>query len=238
MPMTQLLFLIAAHKNPVQVVRLVHRLKRECPTAGVLIHYDPRGEPLAPAAFSTWDDVHIFPHPISVGWGEFSVVESELRCIDWLWQRQIDFDWLVLLSGQDYPSRPLSDLNTLLSTTAYDGFLEYFSIFAVPETAWGWEGQLGLERYYYRYSSVNSALKPLFYKLYRPINWNPWLRVKAGRFGAKIARRRATPFSESVSVLCRVAMAHPQPSLRRIPTALCGYPRRHCGVLPPHPGAR
>lgn len=196
--MAKLLFFITSHKNPSQVVRLVNALKQSCPDAAILIHHDPAGAPLDQTQLFTAQDVYLLNDPIRVGWGEFSVVESELRGIEWLMQTGLNFDWLVLLSGQDYPLRPLAELQTHLDTASYDGFLEYFSINNPPDTIWNWNAHSGIERYHYYYLTVNPALKVLFFKLYRLVNWQPWLRVKAGRFGAKIAfKRRHSIFSNT-----------------------------------------
>ena len=196
--MAKLLFFITSHKNPGQVVRLVHALKQSCPDAAILIHHDPAGDPLDQTSLSQFQDVYCLSNPIRVGWGEFSVVESELRGIEWLMQTGLDFDWLVLLSGQDYPLRPLAELQNYLETTSCDGFLEYFPISNPPDTIWNWNAHSGIERYHYYYLTVNPALKALFFKLYRLVNWQPWLRVKAGRFGAKLAfKRRQSIFSNT-----------------------------------------
>lgn len=196
--MTKLLFFITSHKNPNQVVRLVNTIKQSCHDATVVIHHDPKGHSLTFTEFYKADDIYLLENPVSVGWGEFSVVESELYGIDWLIQQNINFDWLVLLSGQDYPLRPLIELDNQVSCTSYDGFLEYFPIENPPDTVWNWDSSSGIDRYYYYYLTVNPALKPLFFKLYRLVNWQPWLRVKAGRFGAKLAFRRRKPiFSDT-----------------------------------------
>lgn len=194
--MPKILYLIASHTNPPQVARLVNQLLQSTQNAHVLIHHDASKPALDPGLFSFTNQVSLFPTPIGVKWGEFSVVDMELKCIHWLLENSIQFDWFVLLSGQDYPLQPLSQLEYHLESTQHDGFIEYFSADAPPETQWNWDRHLSLERYWFRYYTVPAQLKWLFRKLYRPVNWNPWLRLKGGRFGAKIAFRRLhTPFN-------------------------------------------
>ncbi|MBE9139444.1 N-acetylglucosaminyltransferase [Nodosilinea sp. LEGE 07088] len=198
--MPKILYLIASHTNPAQVAILAERLIQGSADAQVLIHHDGAQPVLDAALFKSRDRIHIFPQPISVQWGSFSVVDAELRCIAWLLQQGIPFDWLVLLSGQDYPIQPLAQFEQLLAQTTYDGFIEHFPAHNPPATQWNWDKHLSFERYWFRYYSVPAQLKWLFRKLYRPVNWNPWLRVKGGRFGAKLAlRRRNTPFDGTFS---------------------------------------
>ena len=194
--MTHILYLIASHSKPEQLHRLVKTLKANDSKAQILIHHDYSKSYLDPALFQQIQDVHIVENPVVVRWGEFSVVELELRCFDWLTKHSIQFDWLVLLSGQDYPIQPLQNLRGFLEKTEFDGFIESFLAESPPDSVWNWGKGLGVERYYYRYNTVPSQLKWIFRKLYRFVNWQPLFRVKGGKFGAKIAiRRRSTPFN-------------------------------------------
>ncbi|PSN14664.1 hypothetical protein C7293_10675 [filamentous cyanobacterium CCT1] len=196
--MPKILYLIASHTNPAQVARLARVLLHSSTDAQVLVHHDGSKTPLLPDTFSGDRRVMIYPTPLKVQWGGWSVVELELRCLAWLSEKAVEFDWLILLSGQDYPIQPPAKLEQLLSQTSYDGFIEYFPADSPPESQWNWDYRLSLERYWFRYYPVPAQCKWLFRKLYRPINWNPWLRLKGGRFGAKIAlRRRTTPFSDT-----------------------------------------
>lgn len=195
--MPQVIYLIASHKNPAQVARLARSITSMSPQAQVLIHHDPSGPCLDVQSFDS-DRIYIFDAPITVGWGEFSVVESELRCINWLQQNSIRFDWLVLLSGQDYPVQHVATFEHYLKDTSYDGFIEYFPYNKPPKTLWNWGADLGLERYYYRYYRAPARLKWIFRKLYRVVNWQSAVRLKGGKFGAKVAvRHRRTIFSNS-----------------------------------------
>lgn len=195
--LSKLLFTITSHKNPAQVIRLVNIIQTHCSDAFIVIHHDQTCSSLKKSQLSQYQNLHLLENTISITWGEFSVIESELNCLRWAKDSKISFDWIIALSGQDYPIRSISELQTLLASTKYDGFLEYFLATAPPSTAWRWGEKLGIERYHYKYFSVNPLLKPLFYKLYRPVNWQSLLRVKAGRFGAKVAIRRwKTIFSD------------------------------------------
>jgi hypothetical protein len=189
-------YVITAHNNPLQVVRLVRALQTGQHTGPIVIHYDRASAEFDRLSLAGMSHVHLLQNPVTVGWGEFSVVEAEWRCLDWLRQQAINYDWLVLLSGQDYPIRPIPAFEQCLTGASGDGFLEYFPIDQVPPTQWNWHQNTGRERYYRYYQTVPAQLKPLFYKLYRVVNWQPYVNVKAGRFGAKVAMQASRhPFT-------------------------------------------
>ena len=124
--MSKIVYLIASHNNPSQLLRLVKTIKTESPDAQVLIHHDYSSCYLDSSTFKQLNDVHILENYVSVKWGEFSMVQMELRCIDWLIDNSIEFDWLIFLSGQDYPIKPLAEIEEFLNKTEYDGFVEYY----------------------------------------------------------------------------------------------------------------
>jgi hypothetical protein len=120
---TSVVYLIASHRNPSQVERLVRRLRVAAPGGQVVIHHDPTGEPLDRQGLSALPGVQFIPDARPVRWGDVSHIEMVLSSFDWL-LRTLDFDWVVMLSGQDYPVRPLGELERLLASTQFDGFIE------------------------------------------------------------------------------------------------------------------
>lgn len=100
-------FVIAAHKYPEQVVRLVRRLASD--RATFVLHVDRRAPDEVDAAIrrGTRDvaDVH-FLERHRCYWAGFGVVEATLGAFDHLLERDVPFTHAVLLSGQDYPLRP------------------------------------------------------------------------------------------------------------------------------------
>lgn len=113
------LYLIASHTLPEQVVRLVRVLREESPSAHVAVHHDPRRTSIAPAAL----DAHLLAPAAPVAWGTASQLAMHLRAFAWA-VRAREWDWLVFLSGQDHPLRPLPAIEADLAAAAVDGFLE------------------------------------------------------------------------------------------------------------------
>jgi hypothetical protein len=115
-------YLVTSHRNPEQVARLVGTLRVGSPKATIVIHHDETASHLDAARFAAMDDVRILPFSVPVDWGGFSLVDMNLRCFAWI-ARHIDFDWLVLLSGQDYPIRPLPELERFVEAQQADAFI-------------------------------------------------------------------------------------------------------------------
>jgi Core-2/I-Branching enzyme len=120
---TSVVYLIASHTNASQVERLVRRLRAAAPLGQVVIHHDPTGEPLDRHGLSALPRVQFIPDARPVRWGDVSHMDMVLSSFDWL-VRTLDFDWVVMLSGQDYPVRPLGELERFLASTSFDGFIE------------------------------------------------------------------------------------------------------------------
>jgi hypothetical protein len=68
------------------------------------------------------DGIYIIEDYVPIRWGDFSQVRMMLHAIEWISNR-LEFDWLVFISGQDYPIQPPHQIERFLETTHYDGFL-------------------------------------------------------------------------------------------------------------------
>jgi len=119
--MTKIVYLVASHTNPEQVVRLVKALKTGMCSSIVIIHHDYSKSFLDPKAFEGLSDVLIIDNYVPVEWGNFSMVRMKLHILELL--THLEFDWIVFLSGQDYPIQPLTQIEDFLETTSYDGFM-------------------------------------------------------------------------------------------------------------------
>jgi hypothetical protein len=113
-------YVVVSHKNPGQVLRLVSAL-REGPGAEVVVRHDQRSTPLARGEVEERGG-HMLEDGIDVGWGEFSYMRMLLGALDWSLER-LDPDWILLLSGQDYPLRPLAEIEARLAAAEQHAFL-------------------------------------------------------------------------------------------------------------------
>lgn len=171
LPMT-CCYLVQSHCDPGQVLRLVGTIKRSSPEALVLVVHDGRTVELDPGPFRGLPGVEVLVRHERVARGEWSVLSPLLAGLEELVGTRWSFDWLVYLSGQDYPVRPLADFEAELATTRYDGFLSWWDVLG-PESPW--RPRQGRTRYYAQYRRLPDGAMGL---------------LKAARFLGKISPLR------------------------------------------------
>ncbi len=152
-------YFIQTHKNPKQIYRLVQTIKNLSPNAQVLIGHDFTSCHLDFTPLEHLSDVHLLKINRPGIRRDFSLLQPYLQAIDWLFANNSDFSWLFYLSGQDYPTQPLSKVENFLATTDYDGFIVCVDVFG-PQSPW--EKEEVIKRYYYQH--------------YRLPNWAKWAK--------------------------------------------------------------
>jgi hypothetical protein len=175
----KVLYLIQTSKNPEQIYRLVRTIKKSSPGSFILISHDFIGCDLDTKPLEDLSEVEVLRLGGRGGRGDFSMIQGYQDAVDWVFNHQIEFDWLINLSGQDYPTQPLPKIEKFLSETIYDGFLQYFEAFS-QQVPWGINESL--DRYLYQYwrSDVNlslwqrALLKPLRLLIN---NFQPFIRI-------------------------------------------------------------
>lgn len=102
-------YLILAHRYPNQLLRLIDRLDAEGNT--FLIHLDKRMDP------TSFDLIQretkgksniFFIRRFTCYWAGYGIIQATCEGIKEVFRRKIVFDYLTLLSGQDYPIKPKS----------------------------------------------------------------------------------------------------------------------------------
>ncbi len=175
-------YFIQTHKNPKQIYRLVQTIKHLSPNAQVLIGHDFKNCYLDLTPLQHLSDVHLFKMSRPGVRGDFSLLQPYLQAIDWLFTNNSDFDWLVYLSGQDYPTQPLSAIESFLAKTDYDGFINYSDVFS--HDSW----------------SKNEARKRYFCQHYRLPNWSSKILLRV------LIIQQLTPIIISVYYGCSIGM--------------------------------
>jgi hypothetical protein len=112
-------YIVLSHRNPEQVLRLVRAL-REGPAARVLVRHDRRRSRLAAAEIEAAGG-EALEDRIEMEWGGWSQAELILSCLRRA--ARLKPEWTLVLSGQDYPLRPIADIEERLATTEADGLL-------------------------------------------------------------------------------------------------------------------
>ena len=120
-----------------------------------------------------------------------SLLEPYFRGVERLRALEVDYDWLVYLSAQDYPTQPLARSEAFLATAGYDGFVRYWPALA-PDTP-SWRPRQGDRRYRYRYFDPPRWSWP-FLRLLRVFNGVQSLVHVHLTYGLRLGlRRRRTP---------------------------------------------
>ncbi len=113
-------YIVISHRNPDQVLRLV-RVLGEGPAARVLVRHDPRGERLDQADIEAAGGEPVEDR-IESRWGGWAHLRLILGCVREASARH-NPDWVLILSGQDYPLRPLAEIESDLEASPADARL-------------------------------------------------------------------------------------------------------------------
>jgi hypothetical protein len=184
-------YLITSYAQPDQVLRLARTLRAGSPGSPIVIHHDDRRSRLDEAALAELGGVELVRPSLPVAWGTGSQLVMHLRCFSWLVER-VAFRWVVMLSGQDYPIRPLAAVERDLLASPFDGYVQ-----GEPVPAPSWRRRDVDEfarRYFYRYRPI----RPPGPRLRRAIAAaRPLLLLRELPSGTLLGRRCATPFSRA-----------------------------------------
>lgn len=127
-------YIISAYKRPDQLTRLVNKL--HTPTSVFLIHVDKRTEQKQyrdmVSGIGHLSNV-IFLKRHNCHWGDFGHVRATLKGLAYLFENTINFDYVCLLTGQDYPIKSCSDIAEFLNKMRGKEFIDYFSL---PSELW------------------------------------------------------------------------------------------------------
>jgi hypothetical protein len=190
--LVSVVYVVTSHRYPEQVLRLARTLRAGSPDAPLLIHHDDRQSQLDVAALAGLGGVQLVRPPTAVTWGWASHLDMLLRCFTWALDR-VSLDWMVVLSGQDYPIRPLAEIERDLADSPYDGYVEGFK---VDPPRWT-RGELDefSRRYFYRYRSIPNPGAVLRRAIAAA---RPALVVRDMPWGVVLGRRCAAPFSPAL----------------------------------------
>jgi hypothetical protein len=143
-------YVILSYRSPDVLARLVRTLRAGSPAATIAVHHDGRRCPRPPLP-----GAELVEPAWPAEWGHGSQLAAVLRCLRWALARS-DFEWLVVLSGQDYPVRPLPAIEADLADAPVDAFIESAPVRRLRLR----RGRVGEfeRRYRYRWARIPAAL--------------------------------------------------------------------------------
>lgn len=127
------------------------------------------------------------------GYGDFSHVDRYLAAVDWLVADGVRVDWIVNMTGQDYPVMPLERAEAEVVGSGADGFMEHWPALG-PDSHWG--AHKARSRYHFRHGR-RYPLSPRAQRVLRPVQLlnrlQPAVRAHVS-YGFVLGRRVRTPF--------------------------------------------
>ncbi len=118
----EFVYLILAYHQPEQLIRLIGTLRAGSPDAAIVLHHDAKS-PLPDSGALSDLNVHLVERRITVKWSDASQVDALLESLREVLGK-FAFSWLTVLSGQDYPLRPLSSIERDLRRSPHHAFVK------------------------------------------------------------------------------------------------------------------
>jgi len=116
-------YVILAHQDYETVERLARRLHSGSPSCAITIRHDRSGQPFDAARLRDLDRTLFDADSTPAPWGSWELTEAGLRSMVLTLRRRPELDWVLLLSGQSYPVRPLRELEDHLAASSADAIL-------------------------------------------------------------------------------------------------------------------
>jgi hypothetical protein len=197
-------YLIFSHGNASQLVRLAKVIRILSPESAIVFHHDASSLPLNRTDFNQISNVHFVPNPIKVRWGDISFVDALVLSSKWALDN-LDTEWLITLSGMDYPIQPLAEFEGRLSCSGFDAAFSHFEAFSHPY----WPVGEADKRYCYSYYELPKF--PYYYRLPGSVkslysnfmaafnNFQSWIKFRFRYRNLPTAlgfRNRLTPFDD------------------------------------------
>jgi hypothetical protein len=164
-------YLTTAYHELGQLGRLQRALAMGDPDGYRFVQFDSTS-PFAAQLDAVDADVHFTR--AGIAWGDGSYLDALLNSLDII--RSQSWDWLVLLSGQDHPVRPLAELHASVEN---EGALAFSPLRATAVSVIDGDDE-PISRYFYRYATPRHA-------------WPAWARksaLVAGRGAGSISGGR------------------------------------------------
>ncbi len=134
-------YLILVHNQPAQLKRLIERLS--APDVDFYVHVDKKTsiEPFINEIKLT--QISFIQKREKVYWGAYSIVQATINGFEEIIKSGIEYDYITLLSGQDYPLKSNAAILEFLKINPDKAFMEFYSV----EDVWK-EAIPRLKKYY------------------------------------------------------------------------------------------
>ncbi|MBF2050660.1 MAG: hypothetical protein IGS54_25410 [Elainella sp. C42_A2020_010] len=171
----KLAYIIMAHQQPQQLKRLITALQTD--TASFFIHFSKKAESAYQEAIELLKDVpnvYFVPRRYTF-WGHPSLVKAALSGLRAVVESGVNYDYVSLLSAQDYPIKKIADIERFFEQNAGKQFIDYAPVDGTNPRAVGippWSGISRIESWYFMYRSKKIRI-PIKRKL--PYGYKPYM---------------------------------------------------------------
>lgn len=171
-------YLILSHGEVDQTIRLIETIRTGSPFSAILLHHDARS-PAPDERTLQRLEVQLVKPRISASWGDFSLVDAMLSGISFALENN-NFDWLAVLSGQDYPLRPFPKFEGELRESSFDAYLSATPVGSSPYGFRYYMRYWALPKIQHAYLLPRSIHKAIAWAQGKLNNSNTLLRVQSG----------------------------------------------------------
>ena len=123
-------YLLLVHTNPNQINTLIRALDNG--KNHFFIHVDQKSD--ISSRIEESSKTHLLENRISVKWGDFTLVEATIELCRAALNSEEEFDYMVLLSGQDFPLKSNKEIEAFLEQNKGKSF---FKVRKLPFEEWG-----------------------------------------------------------------------------------------------------
>ena len=118
--------LILAHSQPKQLEQLIRKLNH--PDADFYIHIDAKVNIGIFHALKQYVNVYFIKKRVKVSWGSYSIVQATINGFKEILSSNNEYDFINLLSGQDYPLKDTDYIHEYLNRKKGFQFMEFYSV--------------------------------------------------------------------------------------------------------------
>ena len=134
--------LILSHKGPKQLARLVQSLAH--PDADCYIHLDRKADFALFAFLQGQPNVYFTHTRLDVKWGGYSLTKVVLECSREILRHESTYDFINVLSAQDYPLKPAKYIHEFLQQHIGRSFIE-----CEPQGSAWWQHNISRVEHYH-----------------------------------------------------------------------------------------
>lgn len=193
-------FVVQTYKGLDQIEQLARTLARGTQDRLVVVNHRGSKDERSRLAAAEGVD-HVLPSP--GGRATFGVLDGLISSMRWLEAQPKAYEWLLVMSGQDYPIRPLSEFEAELRSSDLDGYFHHFDAMNEAEALappMRWTRRLAEDRYHFSYALLKEnvgALDRALLKVPRHLlEWSSGSYRIHTSFALMLGRRPAeTPFT-------------------------------------------